>query len=456
MKRTLIGEVVDWQADARLFLLNRTPLGFIYRNFLKRFKPTRALVIWSWKTFFPLWVTVYRRFSTRVQKLPLACFSDLPGQSTRLAEQEVVKTPAPRIFPERLASKCPSPHEQYTFPAIYTVQVVGFNVRGSSSFLIGDSALYHHDLLRAPYDYTSEELHGRMVIKPAKGFSYLLPCNKGKEKVVEEAAVFTDALSSNYAHFMTEVLPRIAMFVTHVPGNIPLVIDAGLHANIMSAIELLAGSERDLLLLERGSAIYIEKAHATSSCGYVPFERRARSEKLKGHSQGQFSPVALKAVRDKIFAELKLESCGGKRLFIRRNSGYRNVLNAKEIEEVLVARGFEVVEPEKLSFAEQVAVFSSADVVVGATGAAFANLLFCNPGTQLIIMIAQLENTSYYYWQSMACASGNAITYVFGSLEQGLGHSIHSDFHVDPQHIIAAIDQPLAHSGGCDSETVRK
>ncbi|MBM5461513.1 glycosyltransferase family 61 protein [Pseudomonas sp. P66] len=451
-----MGEVVDWQEDARLFLLNKTPLGYIYQNFLKRFRPTRAFVIWGWKKFFPLWVTVYKRFSSRVRKLPLEKLSMVPGQSIKFTEQEVVKTPAPEIFPRRLAAKCPSPHEEYTFPAIYTVQVSGCSLRGSSNFLIGSSALYHHDLFRAPYDYTSEELHGRLVIKPAKGTSYLLPYHKERLKVVEEAAVFTDALSSNYAHFMTEVLPRIAMFVTHVPGSMPLVIDAGLHANIMSAIELLAGSQRELILLERGREMHIKKAHVISNCGYVPFERRSGSEGFQGHSQGQFSPVALKTIREEIFGKLKLEARGGKRLFIRRNSGYRNVLNAKEIEEILVARGFEVVEPEKLSFAEQVAVFSSADIVVGATGAAFANLLFCKPGTQLVIMIAQLENTSYYYWQSMACASGNAITYVFGSLEQGVGHSIHSDFHVDPQHIIDAINAPLPNVNGGGSEVVHE
>ena len=46
--------------------------------------------------------------------------------------------------------------------------------------------------------------------------------------------------------------------------------------------------------------------------------------------------------------------------------------------------GFAVVRPEHLSFTEQVALMSSAEMVVGESGAAMANLGFCPPGAKVL------------------------------------------------------------------------
>ena len=45
--------------------------------------------------------------------------------------------------------------------------------------------------------------------------------------------------------------------------------------------------------------------------------------------------------------------------------------------------GFEVVRPEALGVVEQISLFRHATVVVGATGAAFANCLFCPPAAKI-------------------------------------------------------------------------
>jgi 2C-methyl-D-erythritol 2,4-cyclodiphosphate synthase len=319
-------------------------------------------------------------------------------------------------------------------------------VRGGSNFIIHRERVLHHELFRATHDYTSEEMHGRLVLKPKRRKAYAFRVDPDIERI-DEAAIFTDALSANYAHFMTEVLPRIAMFVKHAPPGLPLLIDAGLHANIMAAIRCVVGEERTLILLNKGKRIRVGLAHVISNCGYVPFERRPGTQQLSGHSQGQFSPAALHAVRDAVWGTLGTADCAGRYLYIRRNSGYRNVVNAQELEDALVRLGFEVVEPEKLSFAQQVETFSAAKVVVGATGAAFANLIFCKPDTRIVIMIAELENTSYYYWQNMACAAGSTVTYVFGEIKYALGQSIHSDFHVALTDVVDALDGCLPENG---------
>jgi capsular polysaccharide biosynthesis protein len=127
-----------------------------------------------------------------------------------------------------------------------------------------------------------------------------------------------------------------------------------------------------------------------------------------------------------------------KKIYIKRNSHYRNVTNAEEVEEMLVAKGFVVVEPEKLSFIEQVELFSSAEVVVGATGASFANLIFCKPETKIIILISDYKNMIYGYWQNMASAVGNKVTYVIGASDEIFSH-LHSNFQISIPDLLDAI-----------------
>ena len=47
-------------------------------------------------------------------------------------------------------------------------------------------------------------------------------------------------------------------------------------------------------------------------------------------------------------------------------------------------RGYDSVDCGKLSVQEQAEIFGSAEVVVGAHGAALTNLVFCRPGTRVV------------------------------------------------------------------------
>lgn len=74
------------------------------------------------------------------------------------------------------------------------------------------------------------------------------------------------------------------------------------------------------------------------------------------------------------------------RVYVTRNesANARVVVNDEEVRALLVGRGFEAVDPGELSVAEQVRTFATAEVVVGAHGAALANLVFLPPGAAVV------------------------------------------------------------------------
>ena len=82
----------------------------------------------------------------------------------------------------------------------------------------------------------------------------------------------------------------------------------------------------------------------------------------------------------------------------RANARRRRVMNEAELEPWLTARGFVKVCTEELPWAEQIAVFRHAKVIVAPHGAGLANLVFCRPGTRVI----ELFNRAYVngcYWR---------------------------------------------------------
>lgn len=79
----------------------------------------------------------------------------------------------------------------------------------------------------------------------------------------------------------------------------------------------------------------------------------------------------------------------------------------------------------------------NAKVVVGATGAAIANTVFCPRGSQVGILLAKNEGLAYEYWVNMLTPMGINVTYILG---KGSESNLHSDFAIDQAHLMEFLD----------------
>jgi capsular polysaccharide biosynthesis protein len=418
--------------------LRDTWLGQFYFNHLKKYRIVKLLAPWVWRKVYFIYQLAWI-FGKALKRplVPLSAYAATNGRAL-LSKAETVTTPLPGVFPESARKHLITSHSEYEFPEIYIAEVRKALVTGGTNLVMTDDSIICHDLYDFTHDYTSEELNGRTYIWPHRQrIAWLMRTAPYRE--LTRAACFTDACASNYAHWMTEVLPRINLFCrAEESPEVPLIINDGLHKNLMESLYAVAGSKREIVALPTGTGIQVEHLSLTSVAGYVPFERR--SNRLKNHSHGRFSPFAILSMRQCLQERLDIPSGPFiRRVYIKRNSGIRNITNAREIEALLVAHGFSVIEPEFLTHAQQVALFSNADVVVGATGAAMANLIFCKPTAKIIIMISNYQFMPYWYWQNMACTVGNRVTYVFGKC-MGPKAYLHSNFKVNTSDVLDAID----------------
>ena len=76
-------------------------------------------------------------------------------------------------------------------------------------------------------------------------------------------------------------------------------------------------------------------------------------------------------------------------MFISRRTisakhNYRVLQNESALIDRLQALGFDVIEPETLSFDEQILAFANASIVVTLGGAALYNAVFCEEGARFV------------------------------------------------------------------------
>lgn len=110
-----------------------------------------------------------------------------------------------------------------------------------------------------------------------------------------------------------------------------------------------------------------------------------------------------------------VEGRSGRKVFVSRTSGLagrsgRYCVNGAQLDAVMAKCGFDVVHPDVLPVSEQIALFSSADYVVGPSGAGLFNSVFMRPGSKLI----DIESQTNWLWGHVN---------LFGSL--GLNFGIH-------------------------------
>jgi len=408
--------------------LKTSYLGKFYLIHIKKRPLLRAAVSLGWRCFYPI---IQRLIVTKKTSWKMLESINEYASRERLSGYQLIE---PCQFDISVKQVLPVDFEyikgntasQQHFPSVFIYQLKQAKVRGGSNLVSVSETIIHHNLSDYTTDYTSEELHARLIIKPRAKKAMWLELDE-TPAIIPEAAVFLDATSYNYAHWFTEVLPRIVAFCDNDRfANIPLIIDSDLHQNLMASL-LYIVPDRKIYLLPLGRELIVTKLFYTTACGYVPFH--PRKKKFRYH--GEFCPTALNKVKKKFSGTIKKSlSHTPKKIYLRRNSGLRNIVNSTDIERILVSYGYTIFEPEKLSFEEQFLLFSNAESIISASGAALANCIFCSPGTEVTVLMSDHREMIYNYWSNMLSPLGLNVNYIIGNSINSDLFSIHSDFNI--------------------------
>jgi capsular polysaccharide biosynthesis protein len=126
-------------------------------------------------------------------------------------------------------------------------------------------------------------------------------------------------------------------------------------------------------------------------------------------------------------------------LFVRRTSTTKRVLqNLDQVEAAAQRLGFRIIEPGRMTLAEQIKAFAGARVVAGVSGADLANIVFMPEGGDVICMLPP-RGREFFFWD-ICCIRKPRYWSIFGPPLTGRSGG-HDDFAMDADMAARAMAQ---------------
>ncbi|KKD38829.1 MAG: glycosyltransferase family 61 protein [Limnoraphis robusta] len=205
----------------------------------------------------------------------------------------------------------------------------------------------------------------------------------------------------NFAHWLMDGLPKLSLIASlndSVKADLKFIIPDASPPYIIDSLKLLGIQENQTIpVSEKG--IQVEKlilCHAAQN-------------------PGRPSKKHILTIRNQLLDSVLVNQdndLASRRLYISRSQSERKIVNEQEILQVLKNYNFEVIHCERMSFAEQIRIFSEAEVVLGSHGAGIYNQIFCRSGTTII----EIYNKDYWHHSSRIISSflGHTHWHIFG------------------------------------------
>jgi len=262
--------------------------------------------------------------------------------------------------------------EPILFPERFILSIPHGRVYSQQGFVVVD------DLYVSEFVWEPIKVEGVIPLKKIATF--------GKPRTINgRVAVVTQGGSWNYYHWMVEVLPKLLMLqeskipydYLYLPNDRPYMKDT---------IDLL-GIDTRKIIQPTGENKYIQADELivispSSAYGYT-------DQYIIEFLRNTFIPLACKFIDPAAFS---------KRVFIsRRTASCRKIQNEDDVFAFFKKYGFVRYDLEEYSFLEQVMLFYNAEIIVGEHGAGLTNMMFAEPGTDVVEIFQARARAMYWY-----------------------------------------------------------
>lgn len=200
----------------------------------------------------------------------------------------------------------------------------------------------------------------------------------GKKTSSLEKAVFiiaTDA-KGNYFHWMIDLLPRLLLIAnsnwTDFSQRNLILYHKPERSYELETLNLLGIQKNKVLTLKAFELASVQDLVTTE---FSPTYETTPFPGWKKELLTEFKIKSLGNIASKEFKQIYL---------LRGRQGKRRLLGEERLVDVLRARGFHILDPQRMTVVEQMEALSGAEVVVAPHGAALTNIIFCKEQTVVI------------------------------------------------------------------------
>lgn len=350
----------------------------------------------------------------------------LPNRQTQLS--------SPLLFDQQL-EVIRQPALQAPAPDLHFLELNDVGVVGGSMAIMREGKLLHPELLhtgvlhedKAP-DLCRFADSGRKTVT-VNSYSRF-----GGRRRVQVGIHLLKEHSANYYHWLFECLPRLIFFREHIrladgAAKFTLLIEDNLPEQCLDAMRRMINFPCEIETVRRGELVYCDRLFYVSPFWYSLDNSRHEVNAVRDYAVDKF---AVEQIRQAFRPLLKATPPTRKIYVPRAVSQVRRIINAPQVEAVMRENGFEIIYPDHISFPEQIELFSSAKIMVGATGAAFSNLVFMQPGTKAVIFSPkQLAKFNYFIFQQQADVVQVELMHLLAVPAPEVEYFVHNDFSMN-------------------------
>jgi hypothetical protein len=193
---------------------------------------------------------------------------------------------------------------------------------------------------------------------------------------------------NNHGHVLHDILPQIQDAESHLGHNFHILSVENLPPSVQDAFTIMGYPPERFISIGTASSALLREAYCISP--------RTQHQKLRHfnpahppnhrHYDLSLDDAGLDFVRTRLQPIRPSLQNAEHKLYLSRRGTARHPDNEAELETLLIAQGFTIVQPEKLSLAEQIQLFAKSHLVIGLEGAALANSLFMPEGAKILTL----------------------------------------------------------------------
>ena len=231
--------------------------------------------------------------------------------------------------------------------------------------------------------------------------------------------------STGYQHWLTEVVPKLFLFEERIKGG-SIIVPEKIPRFVSDFSDIFDIGDMEPL----NTNTYFREFSVVSN-----------------PNSGHYDPAHIGLIRERFISKLNVVPEPKRRIYVtRRNAWGRKVVNEDEIIPVLEKAGFETVDMENVSLAEQVRLFAECSDLLSIHGAGLTNLIFMPAGARVIELYPAGFGKDDFFNACYHRLSGDAgIDHMYLFCDRANKNSKfdlhHDDIVVDPQRLESLLEE---------------
>ena len=243
----------------------------------------------------------------------------------------------------------------------------------------------------------------------------------------------------NLYHLVFETLSRLVQIDTiEKYKTYPLLIDECVKniPNLYDYFKRANSNNHKVIWVKKNQSVFVSHLVIATGAEWMPGNIRY-GKRIKVDDFA-VSEKTIWDLRNKMMCE-DLKPASYKKIFIsRKNMKSSRLNNEGEISKQFAKAGYKIIQPEKYTVSQQISLFMGADCIVGSSGGAFTNILFCKPGTIISCIIPE-EHQFFMYSTIAYCLQLNPI-FLKGSIIKKTEYPSNDRYSVNKKDINSFIE----------------